>query len=109
MKISGALDVFGLGAIGVPVKVWFSPKVNALCRALLLSLSTGWRCLSLIRYAELLSHSNQIRERVRPHLLHDVSAMKFDRPVGGDEFSGDLFVEQTQYQKREHLPLAGSK
>ena len=53
-----------------------------------------------------MGHSNQVRERLRPHLLHDVSAMKFDRSFAGDQLASDLFVEQRQYQKSEHHSLA---
>jgi hypothetical protein len=45
-----------------------------------------------------LGHSNQVRKRFRSHLLHDVSAMKFDRSFAGDQLAGDLFVKQAQYQ-----------
>jgi len=53
-----------------------------------------------------LGHSNHIRERLRLHLLHDVSAMKFDCSFAGNQLAGDLFVEQAQYQKSQHLSLA---
>ena len=43
--------------------------------------------------SELFGHSNQIGERFRAHLLHDVSGMKFNRSLGGGEFAGKLFVE----------------
>ena len=32
--------------------------------------------------------------------------MKFDRSFAGDQLASDLFVEQPQYQKSEHLSLA---
>ena len=35
--------------------------------------------------------------------------MKFDRSFASDQLAGDLFVEQPQYQKSEHLSLARSK
>ena len=41
---------------------------------------------------ELAGHLHQFRQGVRPHLLHDASAMRFDGDLADAEFVGDLFV-----------------
>src|SRR6185503_20119038 len=61
--------------------------------------------LALARGSKPFSHPNQIGERFRAHFLHDVGAMKFDRSLGGSEFAGDLFIQQSGCNERHHFAL----
>ena len=65
-----------------------------------------WRCqlpdrrhpflpLRLLSLPKLLCHFDQIRERLRLHLLHNISTMKFDRPFSGGQFADNLFIQQS--------------
>jgi hypothetical protein len=40
-------------------------------------------------------HAEQFHNRFGPHLMHDLSAMHFDRDLAGAQFACDLFVQQT--------------
>src|SRR6266568_5453409 len=70
-----------------------------------LSFGTGSFLLKRAGGSKLFSHPNEIGERFCAHLLHDVRAMKFDRALGGGEFAGDLFVQQSGGNERHHFAL----
>ena len=53
--------------------------------------------------SELLGHPNQIGERFRAHLLHDVGAMKFNCSLGDGEFAGSLFVMLPSNNESRHF------
>src|SRR5262245_38283291 len=53
------------------------------------------------------SEPDQIEHRAGAGLFHYVVAMRLDRPFGGAEVEGDLFVQLPADQMSEHLTLAG--
>src|SRR5262245_23707957 len=58
------------------------------------------------REAESLHHSNELRQRIRLHLLEDVSAVILDRPLGGRDLASDLLIAQAGNNEWQDLTLA---
>src|SRR5689334_6455245 len=57
------------------------------------------------RVFQSLEHPHQLRQRLRLHFLHDLSAMHFDRDLAGAEVGGDLLVEHAGNDAFHHLAL----
>jgi hypothetical protein len=55
---------------------------------------------------QLLCHPDEIGQRRRPHLPHDVAAMDLDGFLGRAKFSGGLFVQEASNDEREDLAFA---
>ena len=55
---------------------------------------------------ELLCHPDEIGQRRRLHLPHDLAAMDLDGFLGRAKFSGDLFVQEASDDEREDLAFA---
>src|SRR5262245_57658481 len=55
---------------------------------------------------QLRAKPHEIDHRSRTKLFHDVVAMGLDRPFGGAQVEGDLFVQLPAEQMGEHLTLA---
>src|SRR6267142_6997888 len=105
--------IFFSAFITVPQRISIHAfTINRLSMATLPCERTG-RCslvqvgyeLALAGDAELFRHPHQIGEGFGTQLLHDVGAMKFDGSLGGGEFAGDLFVQQSGGNERQHFAL----
>lgn len=90
IKTSGDSVVFDFGTTGL------SDNLEAFRGEIPLSLGTGLAVSGSppTQSVKLLCHFDQIRERLRLHLLHDVRTMKFDSSFGGGQFAGNLLVHQ---------------
>jgi hypothetical protein len=55
---------------------------------------------------ELLGHTDEVWERRRLHLPHDLAAMDLDGLLGRAKFAGDLFVQEASDDEREDLAFA---
>jgi hypothetical protein len=58
---------------------------------------------------ELVGHSDEISERLRLHLTHDVTAMKFHGLFGHPQHAGYLFVQESEHDFRHHLAFSRRK
>ena len=56
--------------------------------------------------AELLCHPDEIGQRCRLHLAHDLTAVDLDGFFGRAQFAGNLFVEKASDDEREDLAFA---
>ncbi len=54
---------------------------------------------------EPIGHANEIHERLRLHLMHDLGALGLDGLLGGPEGSGNLLVQQAFNNKCHDVPL----
>src|SRR5215470_14667255 len=52
------------------------------------------------------SEADELRERVRLHLLHDSRSMRLDRLLTDAQVVGDYLARRTVHDERQHLALA---
>src|ERR1700688_4606481 len=57
------------------------------------------------RDSHFLSHSYQLRQRVRAHLSHELTAMDLNRGFASSDFGGNLFIEKAGNYQWQTLPL----
>src|SRR6266404_4937234 len=117
-ETSGASDVLFFASIAVPPPSFFMPHSN---RAQHGNSTVSWystgHCplgqvdadLALAGGSEFFNHPDQIGERFGAHFLHNVGAMKFDRSLGGGEFAGHLFIQQSGCNQSHHFALTGGE
>jgi hypothetical protein len=75
---------------------------------LIISASTRTERLRLLRdplplSIQTIGHSNEFRQRLRTHLVHDARSLDFDGFLSRPQFSANLFVEQALRNQREDL------
>src|SRR3546814_15319408 len=68
-----------------------------LCVLCFVSLPSVWFCAGLAqRRGQRFPCSDQLADRSRRHLAHDVAAMQLDRHLADAEVEGDLLVDATE-------------
>src|ERR1700754_1246420 len=65
-----------------------------------------YRCASARRETEPRRHADELGDRRRLHLLHDVRAMGFDRSLRRRQIESDLLVQHAGDDAGHHFALA---